>query len=178
MRDWLATARLSIEPRPAETAETAESPPFWRTEGVSAVSAVSAAALDIEERAAIAEYDGGLPRPLAEALARMEACPPTPGTSPRRWQGVQDSFAMLVATGAASRALATGWTPQDLCGVSSRPPHDRPDIAGLIFSLRPGDSVRGVSRNGCIIVSGTVRHIWKRCPLPADGSICLPWELR
>ena len=84
---------------------------------------------------------------------------------------------MLVATGAASEALAAGWTPQELCGVSSRRPHDHPDRAGLIFSMRPGDTVTDVRRAGCIIAYGTVRHIWKRVPLPADGSLCMPWEL-
>jgi hypothetical protein len=132
----------------------------------------------IEERAAIAEFDGGLSRPLAEALAWMEVCPPPPGTPPKRWQEAQDSFAMLVATGGASEALTTGWTPQDLCGVSRRPPHDSPSRAGLIFSMRPGDTVTGVRRAGCTIAYGTVRHVWKRVPLPADASMCLPWELR
>jgi hypothetical protein len=132
----------------------------------------------IDERAAIAEFDGGLSRPLAEALAWVEVCPPTPGMPPRRWQEAQDSFAMLVATGVASEALAAEWTPQELCGVSSRPPHDHPEHAGLIFSMRPNDTVTDVRRAGCIIAYGTVRHIWKRAPMPADGSVCLPWELR
>ena len=131
----------------------------------------------IEERAAIAEFDGGLPRPLAEAFARMEVCPPPLGTPPRRWREAQDSFVMLVATGIASGAIAARWTPQDLCGVSRRPPHDSPSRAGLIFSMRPGDTVTDIRRAGCIIAYGTVRHIWKRVPLPANASICLPWEL-
>jgi hypothetical protein len=84
---------------------------------------------------------------------------------------------MLVATGAAWEALVAGWTPQELCGVSRRPPHEGPNCAGLIFSVRPGDTVTDVRRAGCIIAYGTVRHIWKRAPLPLDGSICLPWEL-
>jgi hypothetical protein len=132
----------------------------------------------IEERAAIAEFDGGLPRPLADALAWMEVCPPPLGIPPERWQEAQDSFAMLVATGAASEAFAAGWTPQELCGVSGRPPHQSPSHAGLIFSMRPGETVADVRRAGCIIAYSTVRHLWKRVPLPADGSICLPWELR
>jgi hypothetical protein len=131
----------------------------------------------IEERAALAEFDGGVSRPLAEALAWMEVCPPPPGTPPERWREAQDSFAMLVATGATSKALAAGWTPQELCGVSSRWPHVHPDHAGLIFSLRPGDTVTDVRRIGCIIACATVRHIWKRVPLPTDGSIVLPWQL-
>ena len=132
----------------------------------------------IEERAALAEFDGGVSRPLAEALAWMEVCPPPPGTPPERWREAQDSFVTLVATGAASEALSSGWTPEELCGVSSRRPHAHPAHAGLIFSMRPGDTLTNVRRAGCIITYSTVRHIWKRVPLPANGSICLPWELR
>jgi hypothetical protein len=131
----------------------------------------------IEERSAIAEFDGGLSRPLAEALAWMEGCPTPPGMPPERWREAQDSFGVLVATGAASEAFAAGWTPQQLCGVSSRRPHDSPSRAGLIFSMKPGDTVTDVRRAGCIIAYATVRHIWKRVPLPADGSLCMPWEL-
>jgi hypothetical protein len=40
------------------------------------------------------------------------------------------------------------------------------------------DTVTDVRRAGAIIAYGTVRHIWKRVPLPVNGSICLPWELR
>jgi hypothetical protein len=43
--------------------------------------------------------------------------------------------------------------------------------------MRPGDTVTDVRRAGCIIAYGTVRHIWKRVPLPANGSIVLPWQL-
>jgi hypothetical protein len=154
--------------------------PWSSVASVATVACSKGANLDlaaIEERAAIAEFVGGLPRTLAEALAEMEACPPPPGTPSRRWEAAQDVFAMLVAIGAASEAIVAGWTPHELCGVSIRPPHDSPSRAGLIFSMRPGDTVSDIRRAGCIITYGTVRHIWERVPLPADGSVCLPWEI-
>ena len=59
-------------------------------------------------------------------------------------------------------------------------PHDHPSCAGLIFSLRPGDTVPDIRRSGCAIaiaIAGTnVRHIWRRAPL--DAATCLPWELK
>jgi hypothetical protein len=181
---WIFAKEALLHATLATSATHEQSAPSLPSSSVATVAPVATVAcsrgadLDlaaIEERAAIAEFDGGLPRPLAEAVARMEVCPPPPGTPPRRWQEAQDSFAMLVAAGAASEALVAGWTPQELCGVSRHPPHDRPDRAGLILSVRPGDTVTDIRRAGCIITYGTVRHIWKRVPLPAD--ICLPWEL-
>ena len=80
-----------------------------------------------------------------------------------------------MATGAASEALAAGWTPQELWGVSGRRPHDDPDHAGLIFNLKPGDTVTDVRRAGAIIAYGTTRHVWKR--VPVNGSIVFPWQL-
>jgi hypothetical protein len=142
---------------------------------VSAVSAVSAAGCEIEERAAIAEYDGGLPRILAEALARLETCPPPPGTQPRRWQRAQAAFVELLATGAAIEALAAGWTPQELCGVSAIAPHDAPSKAGLIFSMWPGDRVEGVDRWGCNIAASQRWHTWRR--VPASALAVMPWDL-
>jgi hypothetical protein len=158
--------------------QAAPSGPPSSVAGVATAACSKGSDLDsaaIEERAAIAEFDAGLSRPLAEALAWMEVCPPPPGTPSGRWREAQDSFAMLVATEAASEALAAGWTLQELCGVSGPWPYDHPDHAGLIFSMRPGDTVTDVRRIGAVIVYGTRRHIWKR--IPPDRSIALPWQL-
>ncbi len=38
-------------------------------------------AIDLDERAAISEYEGGLPRVHAEALAALQAIAPPPGVS-------------------------------------------------------------------------------------------------
>jgi len=78
------------------------------------------------------------------------------------------------------RALILGWHPLELIGVSRPEPHDHPARAGLIFSLRPGDTVPSLHDEGCAIAVGgsNVRHIWRRSPLPFDDSIILPWELR
>jgi hypothetical protein len=175
MRDWLAAAFSPPQLRIAETALTAETPPVKSLRLVSAVSAVSALAQEVEERAAIAEFDGKLPRILAEVLAQLEVCPPPPGTLPRRWQRAQEAFAELLATGVASEALAAGWSPHELCGVCATPPHDAPSKAGLVFSLWPGDRVEGVDRWGCNIATGQRWHTWRRVPI--NASIVMPWEL-
>ena len=130
---------------------------------------------EIEERAAIVEYDGKLPRILAEALAQLEVCPPPPGTQPRRWQRAQVAFVELLATGAAVQALAAGWTLQELCGVCRMSPHDAPSKAGLIFSMWPGDRVEGIDAWGCNIAAAQRWHNWRR--VPASALVVMPWEI-
>jgi hypothetical protein len=95
-----------------------------------------------------------------------------------QWARAADSLESLLHAGVVEKALGLGWDARELIGVCRAAPHDSPSRAGLIFSMRPGDTVTDVRRTGCIIAYATVRHIWKRVPLPVDGSICLPWELR
>jgi hypothetical protein len=89
-----------------------------------------------------------------------------------------DALASLMAADVIERALILGWEARELVGVQCVAPHDHAARAGLIFSLRPGDTVPDVRRSGCAIaIAGTnVRHIWRRSPL--DAATCLPWELK
>ena len=112
-----------------------------------------------------------------------------PPVEPDRWpllmrgaaiDGVQlktaaDILESLMAAGVIDAALRLGWDVRELIGLHRFRPHDHPLHAGLIFSLRPGDIMQDVSRAGCIIAYGNVRHIWRRRPL--DASIMLPWNL-
>jgi hypothetical protein len=95
-----------------------------------------------------------------------------------QWARAADALNAIIQSGVVEKALGLGWDARELIGVCRTTPHDSPSRAGLIFSMRAGDTVTDVRRAGCIIAYATVRHIWKRVPLPADGSICLPWELR
>jgi hypothetical protein len=131
-----------------------------------------------------------LPRPIAPTVATVAtvAAPgPPEGWADRlrslpvvegvRWDLAADALDVLLAAGIIAKALGLGWEARELVGVQRHPPHDHPCRAGLIFSMRPGDTVPDVRRAGAIIAFGTVRHIWRRTWLPVDGSICLPWEL-
>ena len=92
-----------------------------------------------------------------------------------RWDLAADALASLMAADVVELALIRGWHPFELIGVQRTRPHDHPWCAGLIFSMRPGDTVRDVRTSGCIIAYGNVRHIWKR-----SGSVAglvFPWEL-
>jgi hypothetical protein len=108
------------------------------------------------------------------AMLRRDGLPLLPAP---RWAVAVDALESLMRSGAVAKALELGWDARELIGVQRRQPHDAPHCAGLIFSMRAGDTVTDVRRSGCLISYSNVRHIWKRVPLPADGSICLPWEL-
>jgi hypothetical protein len=105
---------------------------------------------------------------------RLRSLRPTEGMC---WALAAEALEVLLRAGVVEKALSLGWDARELIGVCRTAPHDSPSRAGLIFSMRPGDTVTDVRRAGCIIAYATVRHIWKRVPLPVDGSICMPWEL-
>ena len=73
--------------------------------------------------------------------------------------------------------MILGWDARELIGLQRAKPHDHQARAGLIYSMRPGDTVSNVRDAGLRHrVAGTnVRHLWRRAPL--DAAICLPWEL-
>ena len=86
-----------------------------------------------------------------------------------------DILESLMAAGAIDAALRLGWDVREIVGLSRSKPHDHPLRAGLVFSMRPGDAVVDLSRAGCVIAYGNVRHIWRRTTL--DASIMLPLDL-
>jgi hypothetical protein len=103
---------------------------------------------------------------------RLRALPAAPGI---RWELAADALQSIMLAGVVTKALRLGWEAREIIGVCRSLPHDSPSRAGLIWSVRPGDTIPDVRRSGCIIAYGNVRHIWKRAPIGAD--IVLPWEL-
>lgn len=87
-----------------------------------------------------------------------------------------DHLARLVGAGAITEALALGWDARELVGLWRFPPHDQPSRAGLIYSLHPGDTVRGIRPTGCVIrnAGSNLRHIWRRASV---RDVVLPWHL-
>jgi hypothetical protein len=68
-----------------------------------------------EERAAIVEHHGAIPRAWAEGLARLDPDRP-PGEVPaRRWLQFVDDVGLFLDRWAA-HASALGWGPHDLFG--------------------------------------------------------------
>jgi hypothetical protein len=129
-----------------------------------------------EERAAIAEYDGGAPRAWAEASARLDPNKPPGDVPPRRWLRFVDDCGRFLDGGWAVRAAAFGWGPLDLFGCDRERPFARVDHLGLLWLLN-GGSVVELHRDRAILETerGT-RQCYRRRPVEV-GRVVLAWEL-
>ena len=151
-----------------------------------------------EERAAISEFDEGLPRAEAEAIARREMagvydmqaeCDPgsyasalaalranCPAYVPEdRWrQAIADATAFISKWGAQAQAL--GWTARELFGLHTPPerpaanyrPLSRYDETGLIWLLR-GRPVVALTATTAAIQGATGILTYRKLNKPALG---------
>ena len=106
---------------------------------VATVATASDPDQDFEERAAIAEHEDGLPREIAEGLARLEMMPPPNGS--RSWWEQIINGAAIFADRWGARALELGWQPIELFGIHPVAPAARHDCLGLAFMLDGGEVV-------------------------------------
>jgi hypothetical protein len=104
-----------------------------------------------EERAAIIEYDGGIPRAWAEALSRLHPDRPPPDISLREWrQFCEDAHRFLDHWG--RQATALGWRPMDIFGWElSRPFTLSARCIGVAWRLK-GGTVSGLTKHAATIV--------------------------
>ena len=129
-----------------------------------------------EERAAIAEYDGGSPRPWAEALARLHPARVPPNVSKERWTQLIDDCGRFLDQGWATHAAGLGWSPLDLFGCDrERTPADD-DHAGLLWRVEGGKLII-MSAYAAIIetATGQQKTFHRRNNHP--GELALAWEL-
>ena len=104
-----------------------------------------------EERAAIIEVDGKVPRPWAEALARLDPSFPPAGVSAERWLLFIDDCGRFLDAGWAERALQIGWGPVELLGCDRlRPSMGEP--GGLLWQLS-GAKLIALSEDFAIAIS-------------------------
>jgi hypothetical protein len=85
------------------------------------ISAPIVNAEDIEERAAIIQYDGEIPKEWAEGLARLRVMPCPEGVNETRWRQAVDN-AGLFADQWAANANSLGWDTHDIYGVDRNKP--------------------------------------------------------
>lgn len=133
-------------------------------------------AVDLEERAAIIEHDGGIPRSWAEALARLDPNRPPGDVPPRRWLRFIDDCGRFLDNGWAARAAVLGWGPLDLFGCDRERPFARVDHLGLLWLLN-GGTVLELHRDQAILETerGSRQRYWRR---PVEvGRVVLAWEL-
>jgi hypothetical protein len=103
---------------------------------------------------------------------RLRSLSPVEGVS---WDLAAAILDSLMLAGVVEKALGLSWDAREIIGVCRSQPHDSPSLAGLIWSVRPGDAVPDVRSSGCIIAYRNVRHIWRRAPIGA--GVLLPWAL-
>ena len=135
-----------------------------------------AVALD-EERAALIEHEGGIPREWAEGFARLDADSPPADVPPQRWRQFVDDTGLFLDAGWAAKAAALGWGPLDLFGCNRERPFARIDHAGLCWLINSNKLV-ALSESAAFIETRTgVRQTYRRKPV-SDGETALAWELK
>jgi hypothetical protein len=128
-----------------------------------------------EERAAIAEYDGGAPKAWAEGLARLDPNKPPDDVTPRRWLRFIDDCGRFLDSGWGTHAVSLGWGPLDLFGCDRERPFARVDHLGLLWLLNGGTVVE-LHRNQAILETERgVRQCYRRRPVEV-GRVVLAWE--
>ena len=129
-----------------------------------------------DERAAIIEYDGGITRTWAEALALLDPARPPCDTPPKRWLQFIDDCGRFLDNGWGPRAEALGWGPLDLFGCDRERPFARIDRAGLLWLINGSKLVALTAETAIIETSTGHRQTFQRRPREM-GSIVLAWDL-
>jgi hypothetical protein len=128
-----------------------------------------------DERAAIVEYDGGVPRTWAEGFARLDRTRPPRDVPPQRWRRFVDDVGRFLDSEFCAPASALGWGPHDLFGCDRDRPFARIDQCGLLWLVN-GDRLVALSENTATIETRSgARQIWRR--KPSEPGRVLAWEL-
>jgi hypothetical protein len=128
-----------------------------------------------EERAAVIEYDAGIPRAWAEGFARLDPNRPPGDVPARRWLRFVDDVGRFLDGDFAAIAAALGWGSFDLFGCDRDRPFARIDQAGLLWLLN-GDRLIELTESTATIETTTGRRqTWRRKPA-VDTWRALAWE--
>jgi hypothetical protein len=189
---WAETfARLSGGSDTLDTMRHSEGPPSTVSQSVNSVMAAPAASEapslpsaecavatwgeDEEERAAIIEHDGRIPREWAEGVARLNPDRPPSDVPLKRWQRFVDDAGRFLDSDFCAAAVALGWRPHDLFGCDRNRPFARLDQCGLLWLLN-GDKLVALSENTATIETRSgARHAYRR--KPNEPGRVLAWEL-
>jgi hypothetical protein len=129
-----------------------------------------------EERAAIVEFDAGVPREWAEGYARLCTIPRHPDFTEKSWRRLIDDSGRFLDRWAV-KVAAMGWTTQEVFGVHPDKPDARLDLRGLVPSVC-GTEVVAVSADSATVQtpSGARQRIFRRSDLQSPGRVRI-WEL-
>ena len=145
--------RLPESDRMPATVATVATEPLAGAQSVASVATVAAAEdrnAAFEERAAIVEYDGGVPREWAEGFARLDLAEPPAGFDQNRWRQLIDDGGRFLDRWAET-AAECGWSATDIFGLHPGVPAARYDGMGLV-ALIGGGEVIAVRNDSATIV--------------------------
>jgi hypothetical protein len=141
----------------------------------SATAAPDKFPIELGERAAVIEYDGGAPRTWAEALAQLDPARPPCDIPPARWLRFIDDCGRFIDDGWAPCAEALGWTSLDLFGCNRAKPFSRINHAGLLWLLN-GRKLLALGPNAATIATASGGKLTFRKCANEPGRV-LAWEL-
>jgi hypothetical protein len=104
-----------------------------------------------EERAAIVEHDGGIPRAWAEGFARLDPGKAPADVSPKEWLRFIDDCGCFLDAGWAARAAAFGWGSLDLFGCDRERSFARLGHHMGLLSVLSGGTIVELHRDKAII---------------------------
>jgi hypothetical protein len=123
-----------------------------------------------------AEYDGAVPRPRAEALARFDPNKPPRRVPPQRWLRFIDDCGQFLSGGWADKAAVFGWGQLDLFGCDRKRPFAHLDNMGLIWFINGGRIIELHCDHATIETRMGARHCYQRRRVEV-GSVVLAWQL-
>jgi len=129
-----------------------------------------------EERAAIVEHDGGMRRPWAEAMARLDPARVPANMSQERWAQFIDDCGRFLDQGWATHAEGLGWGPLDLFGCDRERSPAEGDHAGLLWRIEGGKLII-MSAYAAIIETATGQQMTFHRRNNRPGELALAWEL-
>jgi hypothetical protein len=128
-----------------------------------------------EERTAIVEHDGKIPRRWAEGFARLDPDRPPRDVPKHRWLRFIDDVGLFLDSPFCAVAAALGWGPLDLFGCDRDRPFARIDQAGLLWLLN-GCKLIALSENTATVETLTdARQAYRR--RPREPGCVLVWEM-
>ncbi len=128
-----------------------------------------------EERAALIEHNGAIPRAWAEGFTRLNPDRPPGDVLPRRWQRFVDDVGLFLDSPFCAVAAALGWGPLDLFGCDRDRPFARIDQAGLLWLLNSDKLIALSEHTATIETRSGARHTYRR--KPEEPGRVLAWEL-
>jgi hypothetical protein len=113
------------------------------------------------ERAAMMEFDGGIPRPWAEQLSRLHPDRPPSSVSPRQWRQFYDDCSRFLDRW-ASKASALGWSPSNVFGWDTSRPFSPSVRRGLAWRIDGGSVVDLTKHVATIVLRNGQRLTFER----------------